>query len=174
HAAMKPAVDAFLDPEGGPLVELGQAGGCSGGGTLLQEPLLHVPDGALHLALPLGVSGLTGPELGPMELGERCCWRMQREPTPLGLAEGSHPVGATYLGHPADALEESDQGLQGVLPVDGAGEPPDAHPRPTQHALEAVDLAEAPFPRPVTDLGPVELALLARGGHDRSGWRRCG
>ena len=72
----------------------------SGGGTLLQEPLLHVPEGSFDLAFALGVSGLTGPDLGAVELGERDGRWMQREPAALGLAERPHPVGAQTLGTP--------------------------------------------------------------------------
>ena len=145
---------------------------CPGGGALLEEPLLHVPEGAFHLALPLGVSGLAGPDLGVVELGEVGCRRMEGEPPALGLAECPHPVGAQDLGDPAYPLEEPDQALEGVLPVDGGGEPPDPHPGPAENGLEALDVAEAPLPRPVRDVRPVELALLARCRHDPGGGRR--
>ena len=159
---------------GRPLVELGQALGHTGGGALFEEPLLHVPEGALHLALPLGVPGLAGPDLGAVELGELGCRRMEGEPSALGGAERPHPIGAQDLGDPADPLEEPDQALEGVLPVDGPGEPPDPHPRPGQDRLEALDVAQSPPPRPVGDIGPVELALLARCRHDPGGGGRGG
>ena len=55
----------------------GQARRRTGGGALFEEPLLHVSEGALHLALPLGVPGLAGPDLGAVELGELGRRRMQ-------------------------------------------------------------------------------------------------
>ena len=70
--------------------------------ALFEEPLLDVSEGAFDLALALGVSGLAGPDLGAVELGEGGRGRVQAEPPALGLPEGPHPVGAQHLGHPAD------------------------------------------------------------------------
>ena len=86
--------------------------------------------------------------------------RVKTEPPSLRCPERSHAVGAQDLGDTADELEETHQPLEGVLPVDGAGEPPDAHPRETQDGREALDLAQSPFAGPLRHVGPVELGFF--------------
>ena len=76
-----------------------------------------------------------------MELGEGEGGRMETEAPSLGGPERTHAVGAQHLGHTAHELEEADQALEGVLAVDGVGEPPDAHPREAQDGREALHLA---------------------------------
>ena len=43
HSPVDAGVDALLDPQRRPLVELGEGLGRTGGRALLEEPLLHVP-----------------------------------------------------------------------------------------------------------------------------------
>ena len=117
-----------VEPAGRPLVELGQAPRWPRRHALFEKAFLHVAEGALHLALALGIASLAGPDLGAAELGEAIGRRVKTEPPSLRCPERPHAVGAQDLGDTADELKEADESLEGVLAVDGAGEPPDAHP----------------------------------------------
>ena len=166
HAAVQPGVDALVEPAAARSLSSAMLSGGPSGLALLQEPFLHVPEGPLHLALALGVPGLAGPDLGPWNWAKSAAggWRVKRRPWDWPSAP-MRSVRAT-LGTPPTDSKNADQSLEGVLPVDRGGEPPDPHRRPAQDGREALDLAQSPFPGPVRHVGPVELALLTRCGHD--------
>lgn len=85
-------VDAFVDPEGGAVVELGDTGR-RGQPQLFEHPVLHVSERPFHLPLSLGIRCLTGPDVTTMERGEVDRRRVQLE-AESKLADGSRGVGS--------------------------------------------------------------------------------
>ena len=82
--SVHPSMDAVHKEPCRPFVELGRASRSAGCCALFEEPLLHVPEGTLHLALPFGVPGLAGPDLGAVELGKGGSRRMEGGPLGTG------------------------------------------------------------------------------------------
>ena len=93
--------------------------------------------------------------------------RMQREPPALGLAEGPHPVGAAGPWAPRRRARRTGPGPRRCTPGRWSGRTTRSAPGTTTRSPEKH--WTSPSPHSLVQwrhVGPVELALLARCGHD--------
>lgn len=123
-AAVLAGVHTLVDPQPPTIVELVDRRRHTGDDELLEERLLQITERPLDLALAFRVAGLARLDLDTVMPGELKGLRAQQEPSPLGLAEGAHPVGPGDLRDTASRVEEPGDTLEGVLTVDRRREPP--------------------------------------------------
>ena len=108
--------------------------------ALSRDPLLDVPEGALHLALAFGVTGLAGPDSVPRNWANSGAggWRLNR--LPLDVPSAPMRSVRRILGTPPTRSKKRTNPSKVCWRSTERGEPPDTH-------LEQLKMAEKHGPR---------------------------